>query len=192
MNKEILLGLSWRAFMLSIKGSKAEWGLTLMEVLIALLITGIFLAMALRFSTDQRRAVSSLKHHLEAHYFVMTAGRTVSDVIRMAQTVEWIPDSRELRVLPMPDDSNPVPSLDSYFVSDLDHDGTRDLYWKHLNASQPVASYVTGWECVEVEPGLWEIFLQVRVEGQSVFWRSMIHQRAHSMVYHVTLSSPRG
>ncbi|WP_291300799.1 type II secretion system protein J [Desulfosporosinus sp. BICA1-9] len=159
-------------------------GLTLMEVLFALLITGIFLIIALRFLTDQWRGARSLKNHLEAHYFVMTAGTTVSDVIRTAQTVEWVPDPGVLKVLPLPDDVNLAPSLDIYFVGDLDHDETRDLYWRHLGASQPVASYVTGWECREVEPGLWEIFLQASVEEQTVIWQSMIRQRAHSTISH--------
>lgn len=171
-------------------GRDAECGLTLMEVIFALLITGIFLIMAMRFFTDQWRGARSLKNHLEAHYFVMTAGKTVSDVIRMAQTVEWVPDPGVLKVLPLPDDANLVPSLDFYFVNDLDHDGTRDLYWRHLGASQPVASYVTGWECKEVEPGLWEIFLKASVEGQTVIWRSMIRQRAHSTISHVTSLTP--
>lgn len=157
-------------------------GLTLLEVLFALIITGIFLIMALRFFTDQWRGARSLKNHLEAHYFVMTAGKTVSDVLRTAQTVEWVPDPGVLKVLPLPDDANLVPSLDTYFVGDLDHDQTRDLYWRHLGASQPVASYVTGWECREVEPGLWEIFLQASVEEQTVIWQSMIRQRAHSTI----------
>lgn len=164
----------------------AESGLTLMEVLFALLITGIFLTMALRFLTDQWRGARSLKNHLEAHYSVMTAGRTVSDVIRRAETVEWVPDPGVLKVLPLPEDANLTPSLDTYFVSDLDHDGTSDLYWRHLGASQPLASYVTGWECVEVEPGLWEIILQASVKEQTVIWRSMIRQRAHSTISQVT------
>jgi len=165
-----------------ISGRNAERGLTLMEVLFALLISGIFLVLALRLLTEQWRGASLLKNHLEAHYFAMTAGRTVSDVIRMAQAVEWTPETGVLYVLPLPDDSNLTPSQDSYFVSDLDHDGTRDLYWRHLGTSQPVASYITGWECVEVEQGLWEIFLRTRVEDQTVIWKSMVRQRVRAMV----------
>lgn len=171
--------------MLSIRGSRVrevEYGLTLLEVLFALLITGIFLILAMGFFTDQWRGARSLKNHLEAHYFVMTAGKTVSDVIRTAETVEWAAASGVLKVLPLPNDANLIPSLDTYFVSDLDYDGTKDLYWKHVNISQPVASHITGWKCMEVEPGLWEIFLQASVEGQTVIWRSMIRQRAHSIL----------
>ena len=166
--------------------SKAESGLTLLEVLFALLITGMFLIMAMGFFTDQWRGARSLKHHLEAHYFVMTAGKTVSDAIRTAETVEWVPESRILKVLPLPNSANLAPSLDTYFVGDLDYNGTKDLYWRHKNVSQPVSSYITGWNCVEVEPGLWEIFMQASMEGQTIIWESIIRQRAYSTLSHVT------
>jgi len=163
-------------------GLDSERGLTLLEVLFALLISGIFLVTALRFFTDQWRGASTLKNHLEAHYAVMTAGKTVSDAIRMAQTVEWVKDPGVLKVLPMPDDANLVPSLDSYFINDLDFDGTKDLYWEHLGISQPLASFISKWECTEVEPGLWEVYLQASVNGQIVNWRTVIRQRVHSPV----------
>lgn len=168
------------------KESYQDGGFTLLEVIAALFITGIFLIMALGFFMDQWRGGRALKNHLEAHYFVMTAGKTVSDVIRTAETVEWVPKPGVLNVLPLPNDANLAPSLDSYFVADLDHNRTADLYWKHLGTSQPVASFITGWECVEVEQGLWEIFLQASVEGQAVIWRSMIRQRVHSTIVRVT------
>lgn len=161
-------------------GFYSERGLTLMEVLFALLITCIFLMTALRFLTDQWRGARALKNHLEAHYSVMTAKKTVSDAIRMAKTVEWIKDSGVLRVLPLPDDANLVPTLDSYFIADLDLDGTKDLYWNHLKSSQPLASYISKWECTEVEPGLWEVFLEASVDGQSATWRGVIWRRTYS------------
>lgn len=170
----------------SASDSEAEWGLTLLEVLLALLIAGIFLSLAMSFFTDQWRGARSLKNHLEAHYSVMSAGKTVSDAIRTGQTVEWAPDSGALKVLPLPNNLDLKPSLDSYYVSDLDRDGVTDLYWKHKRIPQPLASYITGWECVEVEPGLWEIFLQANVEGQTVIWRSMIRQRTYPLLSHVT------
>lgn len=168
---------------------EVDGGLTLMEILVALLISGFFLILALRFFTDQWRGASALKNHLEAQYYAMTAGRTISDVIRMAQTVEWTPETGVLKVLPLPDDTNLTPSVDSYFVSDLDHDGTSDLYWKHSGTSQPVASYVTALECKEVEQGLWEIYLQTSVEGQAVIWRSMVRVRVRSIISQVISKS---
>ena len=163
-------------------GLCSDRGRTLLEVLFALLISGILLVTALRFLTDQWRGASALKNHLEAHYAVMTAGKTVEDEIRKAQTVEWVKDPGVLKVLPMPEDANPLPTLDSYFVNDLDHDGTKDLYWKHLGSSEPMASFMTKWECTEVEPGLWNVFLEASADGQTVNWRSVIRQRVHSPV----------
>ncbi|MDR3541834.1 MAG: prepilin-type N-terminal cleavage/methylation domain-containing protein [Desulfosporosinus sp.] len=159
----------------------SEHGFTLLEVLIALLISCIFLMTALRFFTDQWRGAGTLKNHLEAHYAVMTAGKTVTDVIRMAKTVEWA-NSGILKVLPMPEAGNPSPTLDTYYMGDLDLDGTNDLYWKHLGAPEPLASYITRWECTEVEPGLWQVFLQANVNGQVVTWQSVIRQRVHSAI----------
>ena len=163
---------------------ESERGFTLLEVLFALVISGILLMTALRLMTDQWRGARALKNHLEAHYSVMTAGKTVSDAIRMAKTVEWdIVDSGVLRVLPMPDDANLVPALDSYFMDDLDRDGTKDLYWRHSSFSpQPLASYISRWECKEVEPGLWEVLMEASVDGQRATWRGVIWRRTYSPV----------
>lgn len=165
----------------------SQCGLTLMEVLFALVISGILLMTSMRLMTDQWRGARALKNHLEVHYSVMTAGNTVSDAIRMAKTVEWVKDSGVLRVLPMPDDANPVPTLDSYFMDDLDRDGTKDLYWRHLGVSQPLASYTSKWECTEVEPGLWDVFLEASVDGQSATWRGAIWRRTYSPVSPVSI-----
>jgi prepilin-type N-terminal cleavage/methylation domain-containing protein len=164
----------------------AERGFTLLEVLFALLISGILLMTSLRFLTDQWRGARTLENHLEGHYSVMTAGKTVSDAIRMAKTVEWVKDTAVLKVLPMPDEANLVPTLDSYFIEDLDRDGTKDLYWKHLGISQPIASYITRWECVEGEPGLWDILLEASVDGQIVTWRGVARRRTYFPVSSVS------
>jgi len=162
-------------------------GFTLLEVLFALAISGILLMTSMRLMTDQWRGARALKNQLEAHYSVMTTGKTVSDVIRMAKTVEWVQDPGVLRVLPMPDDGNLVPTLDSYFRDDLDRDGIKDLYWKHLSVSEPLASNISIWRCTEVEPGLWEIFLEANVQGQSSTWRGVIRRRTYSPVPPVSI-----
>ncbi|OLN32220.1 Type II secretory pathway, pseudopilin PulG [Desulfosporosinus metallidurans] len=113
----------------------------------------------------------------------MTAGQTISTEIRSAQTVEWVQDTKKLFILPLPADANPVPTLDFYYINDLDYDGIKDLYWVHLGAKEPLASYITGWECVEVEPGLWNVFLEASVEGQKASWRSAIRQRRVKLSY---------
>ncbi|MFZ3132162.1 MAG: prepilin-type N-terminal cleavage/methylation domain-containing protein [Desulfosporosinus sp.] len=163
-------------------GFYSECGFTLLEVLLALVISGILLITSLRLMTDQWRGARALKNHLEVHYSVMTAGKTVSDAIRMAETVEWIKESGVLKVLPLPNDANLVPTLDLYFIDDLDREGTKDLYWRHLGVAQPLASYIAQWECREVEPGLWEVFLEASVDGQSTTWRGVIWRRTYSPV----------
>ena len=161
-------------------GHNSERGLTLLEVLFALLITGIVMVTTLRLLTDQWRGARALKNHLEAYYSVMTAGQIISTEIRSAQTVVWVQDSKKLFILPLTADANPVPTLDSYYSDDLDHDGVKDLYWVHLGTKEPLASYITEWECVEVEPGLWNVFLEASVEGQKVAWQSAVRQRLHT------------
>ena len=173
--------------LLNRSGSNFERGLTLMEVLLALLISGIFLMMTMRFLTAQWRGARTLKSHLEAHYSVMSAGRTISDVIRTANAVEWVEDKAVLRVLPMPDEVNLVPTLDSYFIDDLDWDGIKDLYWKHMEVSQPLASYITSWECVEVEPGLWYVLLGASVDGQIVTWHGVVRRRTYAPISSVSM-----
>lgn len=166
----------------------SEHGFTLLEVLFALAISGILLMTSMRLLTDQWRGARTLKNHLEAHYSVMTTGKNISDAIRMAKTVEWVEATGVLRVLPMPDDTNLDPTLDSYLIGDLDLDGTKDLYWRHLGVSQPLASYLLQWKCTEVEPGLWEVFLEASVDGQSSSWRGVIRRRTYSPVSPVSLS----
>lgn len=156
-------------------------GFTLLEVLLALVISGILLMTSMRLMTEQWRGARALKNHLEAHYSVLTSGKTVSDAIRMAKTVEWVGDLGMLKVLPMPDDTNPKPLPDTYFMDDKDHDGIIDLYWRHSTFSpQPLASYISKWQCTEVQTGLWEVFLEASVEGQSATWRGVIWKRMDS------------
>lgn len=159
-----------------------ERGLTLLEVLFALLITGMFMMTTQRLMTDQWRGSRNLRNYLEAHYAVVTAGQTLSREIRSAQTVEWLEDKKKLLILPLPTAANLSPTLDSYFIDDLDSDGIKDLYWKHLGNNEPLASNITEWECVEVEPGLWNVNLRASVQGQKVSWRSSVRKRIPSPI----------
>lgn len=156
-----------------------DCGLTLLEVLVALLITGIFMASILPLFVDQWRGADSLSNYLEAQYAVLTAGHTISAEIRSAKTIEWVQSSQTLNILPLPSDANSSPTQDSYFIADLDNDGIKDLYWKHLGSKEPLASHFSGWKCTEVEPGLWNISLEASIEGQNVWWRSSIKQRLY-------------
>ena len=174
--------------MLNRENKYSDYGFTLLEVLFALAISSILLMTSMRLLTEQWRGARALKNHLEAHYSVMITGNTVSDAIRMSKTAEWVQDPGVLRVLPMPDDANLLPLLDTYFIDDKDKDGIKDLYWGHSNFSPlPLASYLSRWNCREVEPGLWEVFLEASVEGQSATWNGVVRRRTYSPVAPVSL-----
>ncbi len=49
-------------------------GFTLLEVILALLIIGIFFGVVLGFFTEQWRSHQAIKEKMEAHYAAMVAG----------------------------------------------------------------------------------------------------------------------
>jgi len=151
-------------------------GFTLLEVVLALVIWGIMLSLGLRLITEQWRGAREIKERLEAQYAVMTAGKTVADAVRSAQSIQWVSPG-VLKVLPWPDSG--TLTTDLYYIADKDYDGVKDLYCEHLNVANPVASRITTWACREVEPGLWEIFLQATVGKEQVGWRGIVRQRTY-------------
>ncbi|MDA8226282.1 MAG: prepilin-type N-terminal cleavage/methylation domain-containing protein [Desulfitobacterium hafniense] len=153
-----------------------EYGFSLLEVLLALTIAGIFLAMSLTLMADQWRGSKSLKYQLELRYSLLNAGRAVSDAIRSAKTVQW--DSPGvLKVLPWPDTGSTATDL--YYISDKDRDGITDLYCEHLNVANPVAMYISDLQGTEVEPGLWKIYLKASFGQATAVWETHIRQRTN-------------
>lgn len=157
---------------------RLERGFTLLEVLLALLISGIFLSLALRLFLDQWRGARALKERSEIQYALVTAGRTVSDAIRSAQTVQWASPG-VLHILPWPDGG--TFTTDLYYIDDKDRDEIKDIYWEHLNVANPVASRITGFTCTEVEPGLWQVFLKAVSGQQTATWEGLIRQRTYML-----------
>jgi len=153
------------------KGSK---GLTLLEILLALLVAGIFLSLSLHLLIGYWRAAREVKDRLEIQYSLVTAGKTVSDAIRTAQSVQWVEQARVLKIRP----GQTGTSTDLYYIDDKDYDGVKDLYWEHLNVPNPVASSISAWSCKEVEPGLWQVWLQATLGGQQAQWEELIRQRS--------------
>lgn len=162
---------------------KSEAGFTLTEVLVALLVTGILLAVSLRFFTEQWRVGQTLKDRNEAHYAVMNAGRTVLDAIREGKTVQWNSSTSVLTVLPR----NQVTNPDQYSIGDKDYDGVKDLYRTHLGVPNPVVSGMLSWNCSKGEMGLWTITLKAKVGGQTVEWQGSVRQRTTQLVNMVLL-----
>jgi prepilin-type N-terminal cleavage/methylation domain-containing protein len=164
---------------------RKEAGFTLTEVMAALLITGIILAVSLRFFTEQWRSNQALKDKLEVHYAVMNAGRMVLDAIREAESVQWANTTKMLAISPGDEDSY----TDQYYIADKDYDGVKDLYRLHKGAHNPVVSGLIDWNCVKGETGLWTITIRGKVGDQNLEWQGSIRQRASQVLNLVLLPS---
>lgn len=152
------------------RDSKA--GFTLIEVLLALLISGILLSVSLRLFTEQWRTSQVMKDRIEAHYAVMTAGRMVLDAIREAETVQWDPNGT-LSIFPGED----ATQTDKYYVADKSNDGGFNFYRFHNGAHNPVVNGIVSWNCSKGDSGLWTITLNGKIGNQNVEWQGTIHQR---------------
>lgn len=161
----------------------AESGFALTEVIVALLITGILLTIALRFFTEQWRISQVLKDRNEAHYTVMNAGQMVLYAIREGKSVEWDASKEILTVLPSNQESN----SDQYFIADKDHDGINDLYRNHQGVPNPVVSGMLNWNCTKGENGLWTVTIKAKVGNQIVEWQGAIRQRVAPVMNMVLL-----
>ena len=148
-------------------------GFTLIEVLFALLITGILLGVALRFFYGEWNISQTLKDKMEAHYAVVTAGRWVSDAIREAESVQWTNRGKwTLTVTPSGENYS-----DQYYLDDKDYDGVKDLYRYHKGAHNPVVSGIVDWNCTQGVSGLGTITFQGQIGKQRVHWQGRIRAR---------------
>jgi len=139
---------------------KADCGLTLLEVILALAITGVFLTVTMRLLVEQRSDSAQLKDLLDAQYALTTSQRIVTEAIRSAQVVEWKDDGLEVREWYST-------NISRYFVDDRNRDGIYDLYiWYDISQPggvNPLVSGVVAWKCTDHGNGLWEIYLEVQV-----------------------------
>lgn len=159
--------------MLNNRHAERKSGFTLLEVLLALVIGGIFLSLALRLMTEQWRGSLEIKRRLELQYSVLTAGRVVVDAVRSAKSVELNKGTIKIGAW----DDNGVVYTDQYYIADKDYDGIKDLYCEHQNVPNPVASRITSFSCEEAEPGLWQIKLEATWGEQKTSWETTVHRR---------------
>ncbi len=151
-------------------------GFTLLEVLLALLITCSLLTLSLRLLADQWRAAKEIKDRQEIQYALLTAGETVSTAIRSAQKIQWISPG-VLKIIPW-SESIDYPKV-SYYIADKDNDGILDLYREHSSADPyPIVSRITALQCMEVEPGLWQVTFQASMNHQQATWQALIRRRS--------------
>lgn len=148
-------------------------GFTLVEVLFALFITVILLAVASRFFLGEWNTSQVIKDKMEAHYAVTNAGRLVSDAIREAKSVQWENRGKwTLTVTPSGETYS-----DQYYLDDKDYDGVKDLYRYHKGAHNPVVSGIVDWNCSQGETGLWTINFQGQIGKQTVYWQGKMRVR---------------
>ncbi|MHB8124041.1 MAG: PulJ/GspJ family protein [Desulfitobacteriaceae bacterium] len=153
-------------------------GFTLLEVLFALLISCSLLIVSLRLLTDQWRGSKEIKDRQEIQYALLTAGETVSTAIRSAQTIQSTKPG-VLEILPWSETGIIKP--DVYYVDDKEHDGITDLYRDRYSYPKyypyPVVSRITALQCTEVEPDLWQITFQAKMNRQQATWQGLIRRR---------------
>jgi prepilin-type N-terminal cleavage/methylation domain-containing protein len=165
-----------------VKVKESNSGFTLIEVMLALLITGILLSVSLRFFVEQWRTSQALKDRIEAHYAVISAGRMVLDAIREAESVQW-DSSGILTIFP----GEQATELKKYYVAEKTNDGGYNFYQIQNGAHLPVVKGIVSWNCSREDSGLWTITLTGKIGNQIVKWQGSIHQRTTQFLNMVLL-----
>lgn len=150
-----------------------EKGITLLEILLALVIGGIMVSLMLRLYIDQYRLASEVMSKAESRFAVYRAGQVLTSAISKAEKVIWV-DGTVLKVEYLRGDEL---ITDYYFVDDKDSDGHADLYRKHLGVSNPIVTGISVMNIGECGEGLWEIRLESGQENQASFWENKVRQR---------------
>lgn len=148
-------------------------GITLLEVLLSLVITGIIVNMVLSLYLDQYRLISEVRQKAELRYTVFKAGQVLTSAITKAEKVSWINgDTLVTKYL-----QGDYLITDSYYLDDKDADGNSDLYRKHFGVSNPIVTGLTEISVLEERRGLWEIRLIASKGSQRSEWVKKVRQR---------------
>lgn len=150
-----------------------EKGITLLEVLIALVIVGIIVSLILRLFVDQLRFSSEFRTRMELQYSITRAVQVLTDEIKKAREIEWS-ESGKLKLTLCSENGF---YDDFFYIADKDFDGRPDLYREHFSVPNPVATGIKELSCREVKNGLWEITLRAGGKNQEITWNTLIRQR---------------
>ncbi len=149
-----------------------DLGLTLLEVLLSLVITGIIASIVLTFYISQYRLVNQVMTKTELNYSLLRAGQVLTSAVKIGEKVEWTG-----KVLRISYYQGEKAFLDTYYLADKDLDGISDLYREHLAVPNPVASGVTFFNCIELNKGFWEISLRAGEGVDEVYWERKVKQK---------------
>ena len=152
---------------------KRDRGITLLEVLLSLVITGIIVNMVLSLYLDQYRLITEVRQKAELRFAVFKADQVLTSAITKAEKVSWVNgDTLLTRYL-----QGEYLITDYYYLDDKDGDGKQDLYRRHLGVSNPIVTGLTEMNLLEVMEGLWQIDLKASFGSQESESIKKVRQR---------------
>jgi hypothetical protein len=154
------------------RNRRPEDGMTLLEVLLSLVMTGIIIGMVLTLYMNHYRLIKELMIESEMDYSLFRGGQVLAATVSAGQEVEW---KDEILCVTRIQDEKPV--VDLFYLADKDNNGVQDLYREHLSVPNPIASGLTDLKCVEIDKGLWEIRLEARLGDIKINWKRSVRQR---------------
>jgi len=135
--------------------NKNDFGVTLIEVLISLVIIGVIASVVLSFYLGQYRLNQNIISETELDYSLVRAGQVLAAAIRSAEGIRW--DGKNLEITYC---YNGEKITDIFYLADKDKNGIQDLYREHLTVPNPVASGLTVFKVKELKKGFWQISLE--------------------------------
>lgn len=150
-----------------------EKGISLLEVLLSLVISGIMAGLILKIYAEQYRLSSEVLVQAELRHSLLKAGQVLTKAVREGDSIEWVNDS----VLLVRHRLNGQMTADYFYLADKDHDGIVDLYREHLGVPNPVAGRLSAMRCCQVQDGLWEIGLSAAQGNTVISWEKKVRQR---------------
>ncbi|HHV63646.1 MAG TPA: prepilin-type cleavage/methylation domain-containing protein [Peptococcaceae bacterium] len=149
-----------------------DFGLTLLEVLLSLVLTGVIAGIVLLFFINHYQLANELKLKSEREYALLRAGQVLASAVQGAERITW-----NNGVLTVSYRQEEQMIEDKYYLADKDWNGILDLYREHLTVPNPVASGLNAFNCFELQKGLWRISLQAGEGKEAVYWERIIKQK---------------
>lgn len=146
-------------------------GITLLEVLISLVITGVIVSVVLTFYISQYRLNGEVMVGAEWNYSLVRSGQVLASAIRSGEVVEWTDKGLQITY-----HSEGRVIKDIYYLADKDFDGTVDLYREHLAVPNPIASGLKAFSVTEIKKGLWLINLEATDGKNKASWVRKVRQ----------------
>jgi hypothetical protein len=135
-------------------------------------MAGVIVAGVLSLTINQYRLSVETSARAEMNYSLLRAGQVLAAAVKTAEKVEWQASNLTVTYL-----TSEGLEKDQFYLADKDKDGQQDLYREHRNIPNPVATFLTEFNCEELKPGLWEIKLQAQIKEQELLWERRVRQK---------------